>query len=150
MSETDDSIRAVGLVPITQALPRRVSTSVAAAGADAEVERSSPRQKRDVRWETEPDEEAGFPPHLVHLGREIYKPGSGLFKRTEYLDEWKKATVGRLDGDLLDLKEAAAPTPDLNKAWWESPAPKRRRGSVSAKPQKAEAFDGEYDDRHGR
>jgi len=76
-------------------------------------------------------------------GREQLKPGQGMYKPPEYLDEWKKATVGTLSGSLLDLSDEPVPRKDENnKAWWETPS--KRSGSISSRPKHAEAFDGEY------
>jgi hypothetical protein len=76
----------------------------------------------------------------AQLTQSVYNP-------PVYLDEWKKATVGTLAGALLDItaKVPATPEPmDKDTPWWESPG--KRRGSISSKPKKAEAFEGEYDD----
>ncbi|KLU88108.1 hypothetical protein MAPG_07095 [Magnaporthiopsis poae ATCC 64411] len=83
--------------------------------------------------------------NLIFNTRQRFAPGKGLFKPTEYLDEWSKATIGTLSGSLLDLTEAPQELiADKGQAWWETP-PKKRRGSSSAsRPIKAEAFDGEY------
>lgn len=83
--------------------------------------------------------------NLIFNTRQRFTPGQGLFKPTEYLDEWSKATIGTLSGSLLDLTETPQePMADKGQAWWETP-PKKRRGSSSAsRPIKAEAFDGEY------
>ncbi|KFA64388.1 hypothetical protein S40285_01125 [Stachybotrys chlorohalonatus IBT 40285] len=87
---------------------------------------------------------------LLFKGREHMRPGEGLYNPPQWLDEWRKATVGSLAGTLLDLEDetlptTSAPASDNNKAWWEDGG---RRGSSSyaSRPRKAEAFDGEYDD----
>ncbi|KAM7193585.1 hypothetical protein V8F20_008358 [Naviculisporaceae sp. PSN 640] len=82
---------------------------------------------------------------FVHRAREMYQPGHGLFKPTKYLDEWKKATIGTLSGALLDLDNVPPATVEKNSAWWET-TPSKRRTSMSSRPKKAEAFEGEYDD----
>ncbi|KAH7001367.1 hypothetical protein EDB80DRAFT_879461 [Ilyonectria destructans] len=83
--------------------------------------------------------------NMVFKRREDMTPGNGLYKPPQWLDEWKKATVGTLAGSLLDLqespKESNSPPSDSNKAWWEQDG---RRGSYPSRPRKAEAFDGEY------
>lgn len=89
--------------------------------------------------------EGGHFARLLHGNRENLKPGQGLFKKTNYLDEWSKATIGTLSGELLDLGSVKEKPADQNQAWWETP-PSKRRGSTSARPRKAEAFDGEYDE----
>jgi hypothetical protein len=80
-------------------------------------------------------------------GRDRYQPGQGIFKPTPYLDEWKKATVGALSGGLLDL-EQVPPGAEKNGTWWDqSQSQSRRRSdSMSNRPIKAEAFEGEYDE----
>ncbi|KAK7416325.1 hypothetical protein QQX98_005270 [Neonectria punicea] len=85
--------------------------------------------------------------NMVFKRREDMTPGDGLYKPPQYLDEWKKATVGTLAGTLLDLDEAPKEyhntPPDQATAWWEEDG---RRRSYSSRPRKAEAFDGEYDE----
>lgn len=84
--------------------------------------------------------------NMVFKRREDMSPGNGLYKPPKFLDEWKKATVGTLGGTLLDVHESHAAPPDPgNKAWWEKEG---RRGNhpYGARPRKAEAFDGEYDE----
>ncbi|KAK4144793.1 uncharacterized protein C8A04DRAFT_11218 [Dichotomopilus funicola] len=85
---------------------------------------------------------------LVYHAREKFTPGNGLFQPTPYLDEWRKGTVGALSGNLLDLDEAPPPpAPDKKAAWWEPQSQTRRRSdSLSSRPKKAEAFEGEYDE----
>ncbi|KAI1879904.1 hypothetical protein JX265_001525 [Neoarthrinium moseri] len=83
-----------------------------------------------------------------YFHREKLQPGQGMYKPPKYLDEWKKATVGTLSGALLDITaEVPAPpetTVGKDTAWWEDGG--KRRDSMSSRPQKAEAFDGEYDE----
>ncbi|KAK8064917.1 hypothetical protein PG994_007555 [Apiospora phragmitis] len=84
------------------------------------------------------------------MHHENLQPGHGLYRPPTYLDEWKKGNVGTLAGKLLDITaEVPAPpepsepgTPDA--PWWENKG--GRRGSLSSRPKKAEAFDGEYDE----
>lgn len=80
--------------------------------------------------------------------RHAYKPGEGLYKPPQYLNEWKKGTVGTLSGTMLDLSDESTPTLDKGQTWWETP-PSRRRGSTSSRPRRGEAFDGEYDETNG-
>lgn len=81
------------------------------------------------------------------------QPGHGTYKRPEFLDEWKKGSVALLAGSLLDLHEPVPPVestpsvPTQDTAWWENGG--KRRSSISSRPVKAEAFDGEYDDTKG-
>ncbi len=76
-------------------------------------------------------------------------PHQGVFKRSQFPDEWKKATVGTLSGALLDLSDEPPPANgEPDQTWWETPS--KRRGSMSSRPRKAEAFEGEYDDTNGK
>ncbi|AEO69973.1 uncharacterized protein THITE_2120744 [Thermothielavioides terrestris NRRL 8126] len=83
---------------------------------------------------------------LVYHARDKLQPGQGVFKPTAYLDEWKQATVGALTGALLDLEDAPPPAVDKSTPWWEAPQSRRRSNSLSSRPKKAEAFEGEYDE----
>ncbi|KAL1838673.1 hypothetical protein VTJ49DRAFT_2425 [Mycothermus thermophilus] len=88
---------------------------------------------------------------LVHRVRDRNQPAQDVYQHPPYLDEWKKATVGALTGALLDLDDAgpaAAPT-DKNPAWWERPQSRHRSNSLSSRPVKAEAFEGEYAETNG-
>ncbi|KAK3336039.1 hypothetical protein B0T19DRAFT_26561 [Cercophora scortea] len=102
----------------------------------------------EAQRETRSDESESDDNHtvtdLIYGPRHKLAPGQGLFKPTKYLDEWKKATVGTLSGSLLDLDDVL-PVVDKAAPWWESPQSKRRN-SMSSRPKKAEAFEGEYDD----
>ncbi|KAL2128238.1 hypothetical protein VTI74DRAFT_9461 [Chaetomium olivicolor] len=87
---------------------------------------------------------------IIYNARDKFQPGHGIFKPTPYLDEWKKATVGALSGGLLDLEDVP-PAVDKNKMdkntpWWEAQQSRRRSNSMSSRPKKAEAFEGEYDE----
>ncbi|KKA28825.1 hypothetical protein TD95_000301, partial [Thielaviopsis punctulata] len=92
------------------------------------------------------------------------KPGHGLYQPPKFLDEWRKGTVGTLSGSLLDLtmtheqelqqkQRLKQYESDMQDGiWWDgekngSAEAARRHGSLSSRPRKAEAFDGEYDDR---
>ncbi|KAH9892951.1 hypothetical protein F4778DRAFT_784410 [Xylariomycetidae sp. FL2044] len=79
-----------------------------------------------------------------YIHRDKARPGHGMYEPPQYLDEWKKGTIGSLSGSLLDIEAEPAPAVDKNTPWWETGG--KRRDSMSARPQKAEAFDGEYDD----
>lgn len=83
-----------------------------------------------------------------YFHRRHYKPGEGLYNPPKYLEEWRKGTVGTLSGTLLDLCDDSSPGMDKNQTWWEA-SPSQRRGSISSRPRKAEAFDGEYDETNG-
>ena len=83
---------------------------------------------------------------LPRLG--ITDGGHGKYAPPKYLDEWRKATVGNLSGPLLDLSDDIVLTGERDNTWWET-HPSRRRASISTRPRKAEAFDGEYDETNG-
>lgn len=119
---------------------------VAAAGATAVsfAERQGPPDNRSDE-ETPSDHEHHF---SEYFNRHLYKPGEGLYKPPKYLNEWKKGTVGTLSGKLLDLADGTSPVVDKNQTWWET-SPSQRRGSISSRPRRAEAFDGEYDETNG-
>ncbi|KAK9786625.1 putative PhoD-like phosphatase domain-containing protein [Seiridium cardinale] len=78
-------------------------------------------------------------------------PGQVVYQPPKYLDEWKKATTGQLTDALLDTQAQVPKSPegaaDHDTAWWESSG--KRKGSMSSRPPKAEAFDGEYDETQG-
>lgn len=115
-----------------------------AAGAAAVSFAGPQRQPGD-----ESDEETPFDQeHHFTFHRHTYKPGEGLYNPPKYLDEWKKGTVGTLSGTLLDLSDGTSPVLDKNQTWWET-SPSQRRGSISSRPRRAEAFDGEYDENNG-
>lgn len=83
-----------------------------------------------------------------YFHRHEYKPGQGLYNAPKFLSEWKKGTVGTLSGTMLDLSDETTPTLDKGQTWWETP-PSQRRNSISSRPRRAEAFDGEYAETNG-
>ncbi|KAM5355258.1 hypothetical protein ACJ41O_001904 [Fusarium nematophilum] len=120
------------------------------AGVDdtARVQNVAAARRHQERAENDSDSESGPDHHISNMvfrRPEELTPGDGLYKPPEWLDEWKKGTVGSLSGMLLDLKDGHFPEPDPTKAWWEQEG--RAKGQAySARPRKAEAFDGEYDE----
>lgn len=84
---------------------------------------------------------------LLYHARDKFQPGEGIFKPSTYLDEWKGANVGALSGGLLDLEDVP-PAVEKSTTWWENsnPPSRRRSTSLSSRPKKAEAFEGEYDE----
>ena len=89
--------------------------------------------------------------NMVFKRKEDMVPGDGLYKPPQWLDEWKKGTVGTLAGNLLDVHhENRQPTAEHGKAWWEKGGGGGGSGGgnhpYGARPRKAEAFDGEYDE----
>ena len=124
-----------------------VVAGAAAAGAGAGTDAPHPHvARRDARDNDGSDEEGHHVSDMLYNARSNLKPGEGVFKPTQYLDEWKKATVGTLAGTLLNIDEDAASSSARDQAWWENNNASRRGGSISSRPKKAEAFDGEYDD----
>ncbi|KAH8899343.1 hypothetical protein GQ53DRAFT_307843 [Thozetella sp. PMI_491] len=128
--------------------PSAAAAAVGAAGvvAGAAAAAHHHAARRDTRSDSDSsDSEGHHVSDLLYRARNKLKPGEGVFKPTQYLDEWRKATVGTLAGTLLNLEDAAAAQAAKDQTWWETP-PSQRRGSLSSRPNKAEAFDGEYDD----
>lgn len=126
-------------------------TAGIAAGAAAVAGTAAAVAGRQQHGDTVGDEE-DRPEHEHHLTqyfhRQAYKPGQGLYNPPKYLNEWKKGTLGTLSGTLLDLSGEMTPTLEKGQTWWETP-PSQRRSSISSRPRKAEAFDGEYDETNG-
>jgi len=103
-------------------------------------------RREDTRSDSDTDDEGRHISDLVYRARDNLQPGQGIFKPADYLDEWKQATIGTLSGALLDLEDVP-PVVEKGATWWESPqSSSRRRSSMSARPKRAEAFEGEYDD----
>ncbi|PTB40688.1 hypothetical protein M441DRAFT_27244 [Trichoderma asperellum CBS 433.97] len=78
--------------------------------------------------------------------------GDGLNNSSRWLNEWRKGTVGTLSGTLLDLSgDQPAGSMEKNNARLdrEQGGHHRRISSITSRPRKAEAFDGEYDDTSG-
>lgn len=123
------------------------AVGAAAVSGAAAAAAGRPRNDHDASdAEDRSDDDHHF---AQYFHRHEYKPGQGLFNPPKYLNEWKKGTVGTLSGTLLDLSGEMTPITDKGQTWWETP-PSQRRGSISARPRKAEAFDGEYDEANGR
>lgn len=126
--------------------PGVVAGAAAATAAAASIagNRQHSGNENDDK-ERHPDQEHHF---SEHFHRHEYTPGHGLYNPPKYLDEWRKGTVGTLSGTMLDLYDETSPTVDKGQTWWETP-PSQRRDSISSRPRKAEAFDGEYDETNG-
>ncbi|KAK1529136.1 uncharacterized protein CCOS01_06970 [Colletotrichum costaricense] len=84
----------------------------------------------------------------LYPAKKTFRPGEGIYKPPVYLDEWKKATVGSLCGNMLDLSEERLASIDKDTPWWEGGREGGKRRESTSRPRKAEAFDGEYDDTH--
>lgn len=123
-----------------------VAGAAVAAGTAAAVHGRRQRRADSDDDHSSDSEDHHFSDYVYH-GREKYTPGQGMYNPPRYLDEWKKGTIGTLSGSLLDLDQEAqaAAAAGNDQAWWETP-PSKRRGSMSSRPRKAEAFDGEYDE----
>ncbi|CEJ85415.1 hypothetical protein VHEMI03765 [[Torrubiella] hemipterigena] len=105
--------------------------------SDAPVSRKlSPQQQSTI---TGTSKHGHHISNFIFKSPESYRPGDGLYNPPQWLDEWKKATVGLLSGTMLNINEHAGD----RKAWWEEPT--RRPSKSSSTRRKAEAFDGEYD-----
>lgn len=111
----------------------------------ATARRRLERQDSDHSIESAPQHRIS---RLIFKDPEHLRPGEGLYKSPTWLNEYEKATVGSLGGNLLDLAESQPSGADKNKAWWEGGG-RSNNSSYSSRPRKAEAFDGEYDDTDG-
>lgn len=122
------------------------------------AEAHTPAAPRDAAAvQGRPEEENGLPldeshheqaPGTLYREAKDMRPGQGLYKPPEWMDEWEKGTTGTLSGALLDLSFEQPPAAgDKSKAWWEVAGGRgERSGSFTSRQRKAEAFDGEYDD----
>jgi hypothetical protein len=121
------------------------------AGNGATVAQGARRRDRD---DDSSSEDWSGSEHHHHVSKRLYrardglKPGEGMYNPPKFLDEWRKGTIGTLSGALLDLSEEHLPSIDKDKTWWEGHG--RGKGSISSRPRKAEAFDGEYDETNGK
>ncbi|KAK3942106.1 hypothetical protein QBC46DRAFT_448001 [Diplogelasinospora grovesii] len=152
-------------IALKDAAPVTAAAAAAATAATGAMARATPRHtpspphqhqhhheaRRDTRSDSETDDDTHHhASDLFYHARDKLRPGQGMFKPTQYLDEWRKGTVGTLSGALLDLNVDVPDNADKDKAWWEGQTPqssKSRRGSMASRPKKAEAFEGEYDDK---
>lgn len=82
---------------------------------------------------------------LLYNARDKFQPGQGIFQPSQYLEEWKGANVGSLTGGLLDLEDVSA-AGEKNAATLDASQSRIRSNSLSSRPKKAEAFEGEYDE----
>lgn len=86
---------------------------------------------------------------LAYDRREHMEPGNGLYKPPVWLDEWKRATVGKLAGPLLDLSEEPEQSAERNKAWWEESG-RRRSSSYTSRAKQPDAYEGEHEFSSGK
>ncbi|GAB1310003.1 PhoD-like phosphatase domain-containing protein [Madurella fahalii] len=139
----------LGRVPPHTAAPNGTRQLAAAAAvtpsAGATVRAVQPSPRRDDRDDSDAGEEKHHISDLIFHASDNLQPGQGMFKPTSYLEEWKQGTVGTLAGGLLDLDDVP-PAVDKNTPWWDAAQSRKRSGSMSSRPKKAEAFEGEYDD----
>ncbi|KAH6609375.1 hypothetical protein Trco_002721 [Trichoderma cornu-damae] len=117
-------------------------------------ETQEPQQPPQEQLREQPREQPQEQPksRMVYKNPEELLPGDGLYNSPHWLGEWQKGTVGTLSGTLLDLSgnQPGGPT-EKNNAWMdrEQGGHHRRNSSMTSRPRKAEAFDGEYDDTNG-
>lgn len=87
----------------------------------------------------------------LHLSDVLYRheqvPGQTSYLAGPRLDEWKKGGVALLAGPLLDLDDVKTSKVEPDKTWWELDANGKKR--TPTKTRKAEAYDGEYDEKVG-
>ncbi|KAK3299936.1 uncharacterized protein B0H64DRAFT_3001 [Chaetomium fimeti] len=81
----------------------------------------------------------------LYNARDKFQPGQGIFQPSKFLEEWKGANVGALSGGLLDLEDVPA-SGEKNAALVDASQSRLRSNSLSSRPKKAEAFEGEYDE----
>ncbi|KAL7943277.1 hypothetical protein V8C42DRAFT_330225 [Trichoderma barbatum] len=112
-----------------------------------------PREPKMMHIPQEPEElEERHESRMVFKNPEELRPGNGLYNAPQWLNEWKKGTVGTLAGTLLDLNGNMPPgLAEKSNAWLdrEQGGHHRRISNVTSRPRKAEAFDGEYDNTNG-
>ncbi|KJZ76154.1 hypothetical protein HIM_04610 [Hirsutella minnesotensis 3608] len=104
-----------------------------------EVERPATRGSSEASY-------ADYTTRSVDEDREHLRPGAGLYKPPNWMDEWKKGTTGTLSGALLEPGNHEQPhAADKDRAWWET-GERTKGASRTHSQRRAEAFDGEYDD----
>ncbi|KUI58127.1 hypothetical protein VP1G_05415 [Cytospora mali] len=109
------------------------------AAATSTAEELAGRQQHDGN-KSDKDDTSDKEHHFrEYFHRHEYKPGQGMYNPPKFLDEWRKGSIGILSGTMLDLSGDTTPTMDKGPS-------SQRRGSISTRPRKAEAFDGEYDE----
>ncbi|KAL7939672.1 hypothetical protein V8C35DRAFT_287335 [Trichoderma chlorosporum] len=112
-----------------------------------------PREPQEPQLPQEPQEpEARYESRLVFRNPEELHPGDGLYNAPQWLDEWRKGTVGTLAGTLLDLNgNMPVDSAEKSNSWLdrEQGGHQRKNSSMTTRPRKAEAFDGEYDNTNG-
>jgi hypothetical protein len=138
----------------SESIKRRAEEGIAAAATAAGATGVAGRMNAHLKeHEHDDDDESTGSEDSHHWTKQNYQPGSGMYKPPVWLEEWRKAPVGTLSGPLLDLDEEAMPTvpSEKDKTWWETPSKRIGSGgsTISSRPRKAEAFDGEYDDTSG-
>lgn len=123
-----------------------MARSAAAAGSAATF---TGRQQNDGNGSDKVDTSDNEHHFREYFHRHEYKPGQGMYNPPKFLDEWRKGTVGTLSGTMLDLSDETTSGMDKRSQTWGNTAPSQTRGSISSRPRKAEAFDGEYDEANG-
>ncbi|KAG6041109.1 hypothetical protein E4U41_005979 [Claviceps citrina] len=108
----------------------------------ATARRRQERQDSDHSIESAPQHRVS---RMIFKNPDELHPGEGLYKPPDWLDEHKKAPVGSLSGNLLDLCDNQPLVAEKSQGWWDVGG-RSKNTSYSPRPRKAEAFDGEYDD----
>lgn len=139
-SAPDSRHHAVGSEAVNEGTVAR--TAVAAGTAAVVVEGQHYDGNYSDRGDTS-DNERHF---REYFHRHEYKPGHGMYNPPKLLDEWRKGTVGTLSGTMLDLGDETTPSMDKRSQTWGDRSSSQRQASISSRPRKAEAFDGEYDE----
>jgi hypothetical protein len=113
-----------------------IAGGVAASAAVQAASRPDPKSQQGPD-DYSSDEEQPIPDrgsHMVYARKgEQIGPGRGLYLPPQYLEEWKKAHIGFLSGDLLELSDEPVPTQDNSTPWWEG-GDSRRRSSAASRP----------------
>lgn len=123
-----------------------IARTAAAAGTAAVLTKGQQHDGNDSDRDDTSDNEHHF---REFFHRQEYKPGHGMYNPPRFLDEWRKGTVGTLSGTMLELNDETTPSMDKRSQTWGDTPPSQRQGSISSRPRKAEAFDGEYDETNG-
>ncbi|UKZ65423.1 uncharacterized protein TrAtP1_006619 [Trichoderma atroviride] len=139
--------------PVYAREERGLNAEYAPAAAIGRIIYEEPQQPQQPRQSFEPPElqpsQERLEPRFVPQNPEGPRSGDGLNNPPQWLNEWRKGTVGTLSGTLLDLvgNQPAGSTEKNNaRLDREQGGHHRRISSMNSRPRKAEAFDGEYDD----
>ena len=112
-------------------------------------ERREEERKDQSSSDSRSSSEGHHLPDRILYAKEKMRPSQRQYMPPRILDEWRKATVGTLEDENLDLSVEDIPVFEKDKAWWEVEG-RTRSDSMSNRVKKAEAFEGEYDDANGK